>query len=150
MTAYRPKKPTKTNNPNCYECHWRTGCEGSAHSQCLHPYNKEQIDDPMLQLMGIFASVGRVGFQPIADERLRIVGNSSGIAKGWFHYPVNFDPVWLENCDGFKKIADDHPRASLIKVIEKVFKNFLTKNRQKRIGELSWTDTQKYLLLSRQ
>jgi hypothetical protein len=25
-----------------------------------------------------------------------------GICNGWFIWPINFDPVWLENCDGFE------------------------------------------------
>lgn len=34
----------------------------------------------------------------------------NGIKNGWFFWPLNFDPVWLENCDGFtakKKQKDD-------------------------------------------
>lgn len=33
----------------------------------------------------------------------KVEGDSYGIKKGWFFWPLNFDPVWLENCDGFKK-----------------------------------------------
>lgn len=25
-----------------------------------------------------------------------------GIRKGWFVWPFNFDPVWLNTCDGYK------------------------------------------------
>jgi hypothetical protein len=32
---------------------------------------------------------------------LHVVGNSHGIARGWFFHPFNFDPVWLIKCDGF-------------------------------------------------
>jgi hypothetical protein len=32
---------------------------------------------------------------------LAIKGNDHGIRSGWFMWPVNFDPVWLENCNGF-------------------------------------------------
>jgi len=30
-----------------------------------------------------------------------VTGNKCGIEKGWFMWPLNFDPVWLEECDGF-------------------------------------------------
>lgn len=38
----------------------------------------------------------------VLRRKLRITGNPYGIRNGWFTWPVNFDPVWLENCNGFK------------------------------------------------
>jgi len=32
----------------------------------------------------------------------KVKGNSHGIKNGWFAWPFNFDPTWLEECDGFK------------------------------------------------
>ena len=29
-------------------------------------------------------------------------GSVHGVRKGWFYWPFDFDPVWLEACDGFK------------------------------------------------
>ncbi len=26
-----------------------------------------------------------------------------GEKNGWFQYPINFDPIWLNYCDGFKE-----------------------------------------------
>lgn len=36
-----------------------------------------------------------------ANLKARVVGNKHGMANGWFFWPINFDPVWLEECDGF-------------------------------------------------
>jgi hypothetical protein len=33
--------------------------------------------------------------------KLNIKAVSHGIRMGWFMWPVNFDPTWLLNCDGF-------------------------------------------------
>jgi len=33
-----------------------------------------------------------------------VEGDAYGRRSGWFFWPVNFDPVWLESCDGFKAI----------------------------------------------
>jgi len=30
-----------------------------------------------------------------------VSGNPHGIRSGWFMWPLNFDPTWLESCDGF-------------------------------------------------
>ncbi len=96
--------------PNCYECRWRGQCPGDAHSKCCHPYNAPLLNDPMLQMMGIFASVGRGDMPAMSDKRLKIKANDTGLRRGWFHYPFNFDPVWLENCEGFAKLAEKDPR----------------------------------------
>jgi hypothetical protein len=35
------------------------------------------------------------------QQELGVVGNPHGIKNGWFFWPLNFDPVWLEACNGF-------------------------------------------------
>lgn len=85
---------------------------GSAHSKCCHPYNDFLLNDPMLQMMGIFASVGRGGLPPMCDKRLKIKANAHGISRGWFCYPFNFDPVWLEDCKGFTLANKKDPRVT--------------------------------------
>ena len=86
--------------PNCYKCKYRGTVPGDAHSSCKHPSAKSSAEDPMLQLMAIFASVGRVSPLQGAND-LNIKGNPHGVKNGWFNWPWNFDPTWLENCDGY-------------------------------------------------
>ena len=89
------------NKPNCYECKYRGEVAGSAHSCCEHPaFNG--LKNPFAEIMSIFASVGRVPPVNIKNE-LKVKGNPYGIKSGWFNHPYNFDPVWLEKCNGFKK-----------------------------------------------
>lgn len=86
---------------SCYSCKFRGGILGSCHSCCKHPDIKEVSDSPLVNVMGMFASVGRIAPFQAGAKKLNIKGNPHGIKKGWFIWPVNFDPVWLENCDGF-------------------------------------------------
>jgi hypothetical protein len=86
--------------PNCYECKWRGDLPGSAHSCCGHPANHNLADNPLLEVLSIFASVGRIPPVDISNE-LGVKGNSHGINNGWFNWPLNFDPIWLEECKGF-------------------------------------------------
>jgi hypothetical protein len=87
--------------PNCYECKWRGNVPGDAHSCCKNPKNKEILDDPLLSLMAILAGVRR--YDPVnLDTGLKVKGNAHGIRNGWFNWPFNFDPVWLEECNGFE------------------------------------------------
>jgi hypothetical protein len=37
------------------------------------------------------------------NKNAHIKGNNYGIRNGWFIWPYNYDPVWLESCDGFKR-----------------------------------------------
>ena len=57
----------------CYECKYRGHIPGDAHSSCKR--------------------------NPLPNVK----GAEHGIKKGWFNFPFNFDPVWLESCDGYEK-----------------------------------------------
>lgn len=91
--------------PNCYQCKYRGNVPGDAHSCCKHPDLNGATNDPAANIMAIFASVGRVSpqidIQAISDK-FQIKANYHGIKKGWFNWPWNFDPVWLENCNAFE------------------------------------------------
>lgn len=73
--------------PKCYSCIHRGTVAGDAHSSCNHPKS-----GGIAGLMKIMA-----GYNP-----LNIQANRHGVEMGWFMWPVNFDPAWLINCDGFK------------------------------------------------
>lgn len=93
--------------PNCYKCKYKGEVPGSAHSSCAHPVVPK--GDAFGNLMATFASVGRV--MPTvnleAAAKLNIAANPHGIRKGWFNWPYNFDPVWLQRCDGFTANGQD-------------------------------------------
>jgi hypothetical protein len=37
----------------------------------------------------------------------KVTGHEHGIRKGWFMWPLNFDPTWLISCDGFSDDPKD-------------------------------------------
>ena len=61
----------------CYECKYRKELDWSAHSKCTKA------------------------------PRPKVKGNKHGIRSGWFYFPVNFDPVWLEECDSFESNQEE-------------------------------------------
>jgi len=85
--------------PNCYKCKWRGSVAGSHHSSCNHP--KAKIDLP--PMMGLMSALSG-GSMPPLKTGLKVKGNMQGVRGGWFNHPLNFDPVWLEECDGFEKL----------------------------------------------
>lgn len=48
------------------------------------------------------------------NHEANVKGSDHGRRSGWFNWPLNFDPVWLESCDGFSdKPEDKKPRKEL-------------------------------------
>ncbi len=94
------------NKPNCYNCIYRGEVPGSRHSCCNHPANGPILTNPMAHIFGILGSVGRGPGINMPGPGLHVKGNHHGIFRGWFNFPINFDPTWLESCDGFKEKAD--------------------------------------------
>jgi hypothetical protein len=41
------------------------------------------------------------------NAKSHVKGNPTGIRRGWFMWPFNFDPTWLDSCDGFSTDAAD-------------------------------------------
>lgn len=83
--------------PNCYNCKHRKSIPGDAHTECIHPKISEtdRLITPMLLMHGIQTAP--------AMKRLNVMGDATGIRRGWFLWPLNFDPAWLLTCDGFEK-----------------------------------------------
>ena len=72
-------------NPNCYTCIYRKDLIWSAHSECKHPLW-------YYELATNFKFLG-------------IKLNPHGVKCGWADWPFDFDPVWLDSCNGFKKLT---------------------------------------------
>lgn len=90
------------NNPNCYHCVYRREAPGSAHSRCEHPEAKAAIkDNPLAEVLAIFGGVGRG--PGLHVRAIGVTGDPHGIARGWFNWPLDFDPTWLRTCDGFEE-----------------------------------------------
>ena len=88
---------------DCYSCHWIRGLAGTVHVQCGHPDAAADQASSFTELMSIFASVQRVA--PVtgqtAADCLGVKMNPHGVSRGWCNWPWRFDPVWIDNCDGF-------------------------------------------------
>lgn len=48
-------------------------------------------------------------FEPeCAFDLMGVRGSEHAIKNGWFYWPWNFDPTWLESCNGFEPDAPQH------------------------------------------
>lgn len=41
------------------------------------------------------------------NKNAKVTASEYGICKGWFIWPLNFDPNWLVTCDGFSTDPKD-------------------------------------------
>lgn len=93
-------------NPKCGLCIHVGGVPGDAHSCCKHPLVKDNALTELAYIMSV-AMVSYLGgsakeiFPP-----LNIEADPHGIKSGWFMWPTNFDPIWLNNCDGYEEKED--------------------------------------------
>jgi hypothetical protein len=70
----------------------------------LHPYTEWARNEPLNQmaaLLGKRSGLTHCTLDAKASS-LRAEFATPGIFKGWALWPVNFDPVWLERCEGFE------------------------------------------------
>jgi len=75
--------------PNCYSCkHRQISIAGGGHSSC------HKVGEPILAM----AVMLKENVNPLG-----IVAKQHGVLNGWFTWPIDFDPVWLEACRGFEK-----------------------------------------------
>ena len=80
---------------DCYKCKYRGNVPGDAHSCWRYPGNKTGMFD-------FFLNENKKN-----ESNLNIKAELHGVMNGWFFWPVNFDPVWLINCNGFTPKEDE-------------------------------------------
>jgi hypothetical protein len=83
--------------PNCYACRYRRPIAGDMHSSCAHP----TLTGDMSAQGAAASSVLTTGGAAVGGNALPVSGDPGAIARGFFVWPVNFDPVWLRACSGF-------------------------------------------------
>lgn len=78
----------------CERCAYPRRVAGGCHVSCAHPALEFLTGNPMAQALGM---MGRT--PGLAEQNGGVVqGHPTGISRGWFCWPFNFDPVWLVRC----------------------------------------------------
>lgn len=54
----------------CYDCAYKANVPGDAHISCRFKWSGSELNPPL--------------------------ANETGIKKGWYTFPINFDPAWQE------------------------------------------------------
>lgn len=80
-------------NSACYSCKHRQEVPGSAHSMCICPTAQKNAFVALALLM---KGVGR------KSPANGVLLNEHGVRNGWANWPIDFDPVWVEQCNHFE------------------------------------------------
>ena len=83
---------------DCYKCLMRGSVPGSAHSCCKALRHKApHPNDPDVIKLETHLSIGLVELKGSEDEPLILI-NPHGRKNGWANWPLDFDPVWVSEC----------------------------------------------------
>ena len=47
------------------------------------------------------------------NPKASVKGDPHGIRNLWFQFPINYDPIWLLECDGFSTSEEDKKAATV-------------------------------------
>ena len=82
---------------NCYSCVHRRNIPGDAHSECFHPSISDTTYIRMMVMTATFA-YGASVLKRLPELQLDV--DQHAVSAGYFSFPVNFDPVWINECKG--------------------------------------------------
>ena len=84
---------------DCYNCKHRKEVTGSAHTQC----GAKNIFDMILEISQ--NKYKWIGYHLVetstADVKVSL--HETGVKNGWAIWPLNFDPVWIDECKFFEE-----------------------------------------------
>lgn len=91
-------------NLNCGNCKYSQNIAGNTHISCRYPLlsYSESTKISMLSM------INPVMFNDVLSKTFGFTGNMHGIQSGWFMFPENFDPSWIEgSCNYHSEIVGE-------------------------------------------
>jgi len=81
---------------DCYKCVHCKAIPGSAHVMCAYALG-DRANDALIQLIAI------LGGCKVDVPHMKVTLNEVGVKNGWCNFPINFDPVWVVECDKYEE-----------------------------------------------
>ena len=87
----------------CENCIYRGEVPNSIHSSCNHPVaiNIISDSDSLFRMMECITGESRLGYTGSLRLKLKENYEDYALGMGYFIFPINFDPLWIERCEGF-------------------------------------------------
>lgn len=80
---------------------------GDCHIKCEHPDLVKHRQRLLNEMLTMYQMNRRSPFLDVLMKEIGVEGGQTGIKSGWFNWPFNFDPVWLEKCDSFEELKKE-------------------------------------------
>lgn len=93
------------NPPDCRRCKWSRREPSGAHLCCMHPATELLWTLPGSRFVYVMGKGAGIVDYSEQTKGLYVVGDETGKAIGAFNWPFNFDPLWLQECDGWEMAA---------------------------------------------
>ena len=94
---------------DCKNCIYREKALGSTHSYCS--FFKENGGEDYRSIELLFAG-GLYELNATSmdkgEKRPAVTKNPHGVKNGWCNWPLNFDPIWIEDCMLYTKRKRDN------------------------------------------
>lgn len=84
---------------DCYSCKYHKNIPGDTHIECEHPMAQAH---KMTALLALLNTNKRYIEDIYACLGIKI--DAAAYGSGYAMYPINFDPIWINNCDGYDNI----------------------------------------------
>jgi len=89
---------------NCSTCKYKRNVPGDAHLSCEYPL----LDKKNATVISMMSMTNPQAFNNTLLELFGFQASMHGIQSGWFMFPSNFDPNWIEgNCNKHSDIVGE-------------------------------------------
>ena len=105
------------NERNCYNCKFKQNIAGDAHVSCEFP---NLTANDKFSISGLLIANFKQGNQ-VLKSNFGFSVDSHPVQNGWFNFPINFDPNWIQ---GECKKHSENPDIKRAFEIENIFKSF--------------------------
>ncbi len=73
-----------------------------------------------------------------SKRNVLVSGSEHGIKNGWFEFPYNFDPIWLEECVSYRSKSFDLKSLSNQELLKLFFKETTIYSKVQELAAKNW------------
>lgn len=101
---------------NCHECIYVGNVPGSVHRSCKVLHTSE-VSENIVRLLEIGIATGMAELNDKETGEPVVKLDPHGVKNGWAAWPVDFDPIWIQECKFYKNKNDEHSKTKQVEGI---------------------------------
>lgn len=90
---------------DCYNCIHRGTVPGSCHSSC-RVLRLGTTDDSKTAVLESLVAIGSIKIT-LKEDQEAVKLNEHGVKNGWANWPLDFDPIWVDECVFYTKKEEE-------------------------------------------